>query len=262
MSFYQGYWCTPRHVVAAAIGLSILDIVSVSLRFVVRKKQRQPLKVDDWIMIPAALFTLGISISMGYGVARRAIGYPYEVPPEFHGNELLVATEQISLAGQIQWAFYVLLPLALGCTKMSFLFFYKRIFAINPIGTTNIVLVGMLVFIILWMMGFVLTTIFQCKLYFSAAWTSPIAQLEHCISQPKVALALTITDFITDIVIMIIPIPLIWQLRLKPAKKIAITAVFLLGAVTVGVSLLRLIVTENLVQFGFDPHTDATCELI
>lgn len=38
---------------------------------------------------------------MGYGVARRAIGYPYEIPPEAHGNALLVTTEQIKLAGQV-----------------------------------------------------------------------------------------------------------------------------------------------------------------
>lgn len=31
---------------------------------------------------------------------------------------------------------------------------------------------------------------------------------------------------------------------------------------TVGVSLLRLILTEGFVRFGFDPNTDATCEWI
>lgn len=103
----------------------------------------------------------------------------------------------------------MLLPLALGCTKMSFLFFYKRIFAINRIGTTNILLIGMLVFIFLWMVGFLLTALFQCKLDFWAAWTSPMTQVEHCISQPKQALALTITDFSTDIIIIIMPIPLV-----------------------------------------------------
>lgn len=55
MSFDQGYWCTPEHVITAAIGLTILDITFVTLRFVARKKQRQPLKVDDWIIIPATV---------------------------------------------------------------------------------------------------------------------------------------------------------------------------------------------------------------
>ncbi|KAI0403838.1 hypothetical protein F4802DRAFT_271826 [Xylaria palmicola] len=257
MAFDKGYWCTPAHVIAAAIGLFILDITFVTLRFVARKKQRQTLKVDDWIVIPATLFTLGISICMVYGVSQKAIGYPYEIPPEAEGNGLLVTTRQISLAGQIQWSYYLILPLALGCTKMSFLFFYRRVFAINRTGATNIFLVGMIVFIIMWSTAFFLTSLFQCKLYFSAAWTSPIAQLEHCISQPKIALALTITDFITDIIILVTPIPLIWQLNLKPTKKIAVTAVFLLGAVAVAVSLLRLVMTARLVIFGFDPDTDA-----
>ncbi|KAI5919787.1 hypothetical protein F4810DRAFT_714138 [Camillea tinctor] len=257
MAFAQGYWCTPQHVVAAAIGLFIMDITFVALRFIARKKQHQPLKVDDWITIPATLFTLGISISMVYGVSRRAIGYPYEIPPEAHGNSLLVATEQISLAGQIQWAYYLLLPLALGCTKMSFLFFYRRVFVVERLGATNILLVGMILLILLWMAGFFFTSLFQCKLEFWALWKSPIAQLEHCISQPKQALALTATDFSTDIIIMIIPIPLIYRLNLTPTKKIAVTAVFLLGAITVAVSLLRLVLTANLVRFSFDPHVDA-----
>ncbi|KAK7911144.1 hypothetical protein PG985_013625 [Apiospora marii] len=266
MGFDKGYWSTPEHVITAAIGLAVLDIAFLTLRFLSRRKQRQPLKTDDWILIPAIefytelqlqLFTLGISISMVYGVSRKTIGYPYVIPPEAKGNALLVTTEQISLAGQIQWTFYLLLPLALGCTKMSFLFFYKRVFAIERTGATNILLIGMIVLITMWMTGFFLTTLFQCKLYPSAAWVSPMAQLQHCISQPKVALALTITDFMTDIAIISIPIPLIWRLHLKPAKKFAVTGVFLLGAVTVAVSLLRLIFTERLARYGFDPNTDA-----
>ncbi|KAK8135597.1 hypothetical protein PG984_003537 [Apiospora sp. TS-2023a] len=257
MGFDKGYWSTPDHVITAAIGLAVLDITFLTLRFLSRRKQRQPLKTDDCILIPAILFTLGISISMVYGVSRHAIGYPYVIPPEAHGDALAVTTEQISLAGQIQWTFYLLLPLALGCTKLSFLFFYKRVFAIDRTGATNILLIGMIVLVSMWMTGFFLTTLFQCKLYPGAAWVSPISQLEHCISQPKVALALTITDFMTDIVIISIPIPLIWRLHLKPAKKFAVTGVFLLGAVTVAVSLLRLIFTERLARYGFDPNTDA-----
>lgn len=125
MGFDKGYWSTPEHVITAAIGLAVLDITFLTLRFVSRRKQRQPLKTDDWILIPAIvgftspdpdtysamnelsnpmylqLFTLGISISMVYGVSRKAIGYPYVIPPEAQGNALLVTTEQIRLAGQV-----------------------------------------------------------------------------------------------------------------------------------------------------------------
>lgn len=55
MEFDTGYWCTPAHVIAAAVGLTILDITFVTLRFAARKKQRQTLKVDDWIVIPVTV---------------------------------------------------------------------------------------------------------------------------------------------------------------------------------------------------------------
>lgn len=103
----------------------------------------------------------------------------------------------------------MLLPLALGCVKLSFLFFYKRVFAISKLSKTNILLIGMIVLIALWMVGFLFTSLFQCKLDFWALWSSPIVVQQHCLNQPKVALALTITDFATDIVIILIPIPLV-----------------------------------------------------
>lgn len=51
----HGYWQTPGHVVAAGIGLSFLDIVAVAMRFAARKSQRQPLKADDWLLVPATV---------------------------------------------------------------------------------------------------------------------------------------------------------------------------------------------------------------
>jgi hypothetical protein len=55
MTIDQGPWTTPGHVLAAAIGLSVLDITTVVLRFIARKKQRQALKADDWLIIPGTV---------------------------------------------------------------------------------------------------------------------------------------------------------------------------------------------------------------
>lgn len=51
----HGYFQTPSHVIAAGIGLPLLDIAAVLLRFAARKKQRQSLKADDWLLIPATV---------------------------------------------------------------------------------------------------------------------------------------------------------------------------------------------------------------
>ena len=55
MSLYSAYWTEPRHFLGAAIGLSVLDIVTVAARFIARKTQRQSLKADDWLMVPAVV---------------------------------------------------------------------------------------------------------------------------------------------------------------------------------------------------------------
>ena len=55
IGYDHGYFQTLAHVIAAGVGLSVLDIVSVSLRFLARRKQKQPLKVEDWLLVPATV---------------------------------------------------------------------------------------------------------------------------------------------------------------------------------------------------------------
>ncbi|KAI0202317.1 hypothetical protein F4808DRAFT_421182 [Astrocystis sublimbata] len=252
----HGYFQTPSHVVAAGIGLSFLDIVSVMLRFAARKKQRQPIKADDWLLIPATLLTLGIGIAMTYGVSKKALAYPYVLPPDSPEDVLAAESEQLSIEGAIQWAYTLMLPLALGCTKLSFLLFYRRIFVIEPLSKTNIILVGMCVFVFLWMWGFFFVFLFLCRLDFWALWKTARAIIDHCIPDSYPNLAITITDTIADVAIVVIPTPLVWRLNLTLGKKIAITAVFLLGAITVAASLTRLVLTSKILVVGYTDDVD------
>lgn len=51
----QHYYQTPGHVIAAGMVLSALDIVAVILRFKARREGKQPLKADDWLLLPATV---------------------------------------------------------------------------------------------------------------------------------------------------------------------------------------------------------------
>lgn len=55
MSEPQAYYQSPGHVIAAGVVLSVVDIIAVVARLWVRKRQKQGLKADDWLMIPAAV---------------------------------------------------------------------------------------------------------------------------------------------------------------------------------------------------------------
>jgi hypothetical protein len=70
-------------------------------------------------------------------------------------------------------------------------------------------LVGMCVLVLLWALGFFLMMLFQCRLDFWALWTSPTAILEHCVSDTPTNFSMAVTDFVTDAIILAIPIPLV-----------------------------------------------------
>lgn len=46
----QAYYQTPGHFLAAAVTFLVLDIAAITLRFVARRRLKQALKADDWLM--------------------------------------------------------------------------------------------------------------------------------------------------------------------------------------------------------------------
>lgn len=107
---------------------------------------------------------------------------------------------------QLEWSINVMLPVALGCTKASFIFFYRRIFSINP--RANRLLWAMIVFIACWTVSFLLGTLLCCILMQMKIW-KPVTQVAQCSVFLKVLMAFYITGFVTDLVVIAIPIPLV-----------------------------------------------------
>ncbi|KAI0556236.1 plasma membrane protein Pth11-like protein [Xylaria curta] len=256
MSAKQEYFETPGHVIAASIVVPVVDLLALAIRFHIRRRLRHGLKADDWLILLATVLTLGMGITLIYGVARKSIAYRFEVPPDLEDNPFAAATPQAALTGKIQLAVLLMLPLTLGLIKASFLAFYMRIFSVNKRGWKHNFLLGMICFIALWTTAFFFAQLFGCRLNFYAYWRSTYDLLTKCVQTEQLFLALSITDFITDIVLIIIPLPLMWQLNLSLRKKIAILLIFSVGIVSVAASLTRLVFTAKIVRRGFDPNDD------
>ncbi|KAK4169820.1 plasma membrane protein Pth11-like protein [Cladorrhinum sp. PSN259] len=254
---HQAYYQTPGHVVAAGVVLSLVDITAVSLRVLARKKQKQAFRWDDWFIIPAMLFTVGIGIILVYGVSQHALGYPLEVPVDYSGNPLEISTAQTTETSKAEISFLIMLPIALGCAKLSILFFYFRIFAATTASKRYWFLVGLQVFVGMWTVAFFLSFVFQCRLHFWAFFGSTMDLIQNCPGTMYIDLSFCITDFATDLVILAIPVPLIWNItHLSVSNKVTALAIFLLGSTTVIASLLRSIVLIKIVIGGFDPELD------
>lgn len=118
---------TAAHVIAASVALPVVDILAVALKFKVRRIQKQPLKADDWSLVPATVrrfssliltaqrvrtstnvlllaqfLTSAIGIVLSYGATNHhAIGWPLEIPPDSEGGPTRPATEQEMLARKV-----------------------------------------------------------------------------------------------------------------------------------------------------------------
>lgn len=106
-----------------------------------------------------------------------------------------------------------MLPLGLGCTKASIVFFYLRIFTPTKRSRTYSLFVASILIIVAMMIGFFLSTLFECGSHISAMWQSAEALETYCPDSDSYDYGFTISDFITDVMILVMPIPLVSPLR-------------------------------------------------
>ena len=96
---------------------------------------------------------------------------------------------------------------ALGCVKASFLFFYKRVFAVNSKSATHRILVTLIVLVSLWSAAYLVMFLFVCKTNFFAIWGSTMDLVSHCQGSMDRSLSFSITDFALDVIIICLPVP-------------------------------------------------------
>lgn len=115
--------------------------------------------------------------------------------------------------------------LALTFTKLSILLFYRRIFS-SP--SFRIPLWIGVAIVLAWGIAFFFLYLFQCTPV-NANWTTYAGTNRHCLPV-TLNYANAISTIVTDVMILTMPLPMIWGLQLPTRRKIALSGVFLLGA--------------------------------
>ena len=118
---------------------------------------------------------------------------------------------------------YVYLVLA-ATIKLSCLFFYRRVF--NPSRKMRGFIHGGIAIIILVYILMFFLTLFKC---------TPIAKNwnalspGHCLPPKGLPYASGAINVVSDIFVLVLPLPCIWSLKLKLSRKLRVTAIFNLG---------------------------------
>ena len=112
----------------------------------------------------------------------------------------------------------------LPLVKLSITLFYARLFPVKP---AKLVCKTIQRFLVVWYVTFQTVAIFQCTpISFFWEQSKPGG---HCIKIVPFYISLAATNLLTDVVILITPIPLIWRLSIARSRKISLSFVFLLG---------------------------------
>ncbi|KAF1962614.1 hypothetical protein CC80DRAFT_522348 [Byssothecium circinans] len=219
---------------ALGVTLMSLAIVSVLLRFWSRTKSKAKFGPDDALIIPAVICVVGMAVTMIIGTQVGGMAQHQTNEWGSHGEPIYTKT----LANYEKANFLMqLLPLAsLGFSKLSVLFFYRRIFYVYA----TFILVNTVLMLVVagWAISFFFAILFQCRTP-STLWTTFEFARQDCVETLPLYYAVSITGFITNLAILISPLPVIYQLQMPLKNRVAIACILLLGAVDCAAGIAR-----------------------
>ncbi|KAK4159309.1 hypothetical protein QBC43DRAFT_222264 [Cladorrhinum sp. PSN259] len=224
--------------------MTIIVTITVLLRVVTRIKRRVPLGLDDWLILSALLPTWGMYIVAVLLVKLGGLGKPLAVNMAIDPNRIMVY-HKVLFAGELIYA------TALALTKLSVLAMYRRCF---PTKIMKVGWFGLGGITVAWWLAVCISTIFQCtpvrKVF------DPARVQGHCIDIIQSFLGNSIPNILTDVVIFFLPTYEVLKLHIPRHQRVALAAVFLLGAGVIFGSSYRLHVTIVLARKG--PTADLT----
>lgn len=135
---------------------------------------------------------------------------------------------------QFTFIFTLIYIWALACLKLSQLALYLRVFHENL--RISVYVVGTIV--ILWAIIFNFVFIFLCD-PISQQWT--INRIGHCMDQILLLKCLIMTNLVTDLMIVALPVRCVWRLQMRKTEKFAVLACFGLGLGCCIISIARFV---------------------
>ncbi|KAI1157627.1 hypothetical protein F5B18DRAFT_665822 [Nemania serpens] len=201
------------------IGTGVLSLIICGARLLTRASVIRAFGSDDWACLVALVFTTFFN---GIGVAIAANGAGR------HGTHVL--DSELALWFKLYYA-CTCLSLIIGLVvKASLLLYLRRLF---PTPYLQRCIPGLLVFMVLITVSFVFVDAFQCnppQYVYELQFVTAADKAQHCLPPNTVYgifLFQAILLFIIDIIILLLPAPIVWSLQLRRGKGILVLLIFL-----------------------------------
>ncbi|MCJ1459210.1 hypothetical protein MMC28_009587 [Mycoblastus sanguinarius] len=141
--------------------------------------------------------------------------------------------------------------------KYSILAFYWRLF--SKLKGARIAIRVLLAVVTCWAIAAVLITAFQCRPV-AAFWDISLRHDATCQNSFWSYLISSLVHVITDLAILVLPIPLIWKLQMNRSQKLLLSAIFALGGLAAIISIVRLVYVSRLESWKPETLTEILSE--
>ncbi|OQD63449.1 hypothetical protein PENPOL_c009G00213 [Penicillium polonicum] len=232
-------------LIALCVVMLTLAVVSVALRcWSIWGSRTHKFGYDDVFAILTLPFIIAESALIFYWISL-GLGR--------HSDTLPISNQ---LAGpKIVFAAAYLYDVCITLPKLSVLCFYNRVLRRGATWVQpTLWVVGALC--VCWLVGAWLATTFQCT-PIDAAWEA--APNARCFTQWKFFTGTAAPSAILDLIILLIPLPLLWSLHMTKAKKVMLIGLFICGYSVVILSIGRLV---TLLKAGSALEQDLTWSTI
>ncbi|KAH8646492.1 hypothetical protein BGZ60DRAFT_233206 [Tricladium varicosporioides] len=210
-------------IIAIIAACLFVATVVVSLRFYVRLVIIKKFGADDWALGAALIATIFAATTMA-ACTRLGLG----------GHAYLLSTPEISKLLKVIWIASMGYSFAITLLKATFLLQYRRVFPLPGFERLCNISLG---FLVIWAIAGTLGAMLNC-LPIERNWDA--LRPTNCVGRIYFWQAYAIMHIITDILILIMPLPLLKTLPLPTIQKGCLVAVFSLGIFTCAISVIRM----------------------
>ncbi|KAI4086369.1 MAG: hypothetical protein LQ344_007594 [Seirophora lacunosa] len=212
-------------ILSVVIVFTILAVLATLLRVTSRHMKKVAVGADDVLIVVGLVITVAESIYIAVGVRSYGLGR--------HLVTLAGTREKFEQFQKLWYSVGLLQPTLLMVTKLSVLCLYHRIF----LQRTFRILTWVLGFIVvLWWIGAFFADVLLC-VPAEHLWRPDVPA--HCGNRHLLGILEPLPWIATDLAILVMPLPFVWQLHLPAMQRVGLGGLFLLGGLALVSSCVR-----------------------
>ncbi|EWC47250.1 hypothetical protein DRE_03369 [Drechslerella stenobrocha 248] len=209
----------------------VVPLVCVMLRFVSRLASGTGIGVDDWLA--AAAWAVSTAFATTSLLAANIGGVGQHI--------WLLTGEELSMGYMIGFYHQIGYGIAMFFLHITILSFYLRVIPGEVFERRLLYL--FIAFHIVYLPAYVAVSVVQClpvRSGYDLYYRLRVGAGNRCIDPAKLVTGLTVITIVTDCMLFLLPLTVVWRLHLTTRKKVMVSGLFLVGATACVASGVRL----------------------